>query len=203
MKKQMSVQAARLAAVHNVVYHDWDSKPDYDVIPQSVIDMGMQVADSIGVPANRGYLSGNTLPSNPQNMYGDHRSLLPGPYAHFVGATDREFIEEYGPDFIHVPNHLINSLQPPLIDGHRQPIGVDLPNNSAARVSAIAVQQRDPGVAGAPLQGPFAPAAVPQAASTGGKVDNPDNTSDAGCSWTVLLGMGVVLYAFYYSSLRA
>ncbi len=198
----MSVQAARLAAVHNVVYHDWDSKPDYDVIPQSVIDRGMQVGDAIAVPANRGYLTGSTLPSNPQNMYGDHRSLLPGPYAHFVGATDKEFIEEYGPDFIHVPNKLINSLQPVLIDGRFQPLGVDLPNNAAARVTAIAAQQRDPGVAGAPLQGPFAPSSVPQGASVRGDVDKPQNTT-RGCDWYVYAGGALILYAFYYSSLRA
>ncbi len=200
----MSVQTARLAAVHSVVYHDWDSKPDYDAIPQSVIDNGMQVADMINVPANRGFLNGNTLPSNPQNMYAAHANMLAASsYPHFVGATDKEFIEEYGPDFIHVPAHLINSLQPLLIDGHLQPIGVDLPTNPAARVSIVQAQQRDPGVAGAPLKGPFAPQTVPQAGSNAAQVDNPDKTADAGYSWAVLGGIAVVLYAFYYSSLRA
>ncbi len=198
----MSVQTARLAAVHGVVYHDWDSKPDYDAIPQSVIDMGMQVADQINMPANRGFLSGATLPSNPQNMYAAHANMLTGSYAHFVGATDKEFIEEYGPDFIHVPNRLINSLQPYLIRRDKEPLGVDLPGNPAARVSEIGAQQRDPGVAGAPLKGPFAQQVVAQGASDEPNVANPPDSSDAECNWCVYAGLAVVLYAFYYSSLR-
>lgn len=196
----MSVQAARRAAVAGTVYHDWDSKPDYDAIPQSVIDRGMQVADMINANANGNFLSGGTLPSNPQNMYAAHASVLPGPYAHFRGATDTEFIEEYGPDFIHVPNKLVNSLFPPLIDGHLQPLGVDLPNNSLARVQEINAVQRDPGVAGAPLQGPFAPGNVEQATSDGAKVDEPLSLRDECCSWWVYAGVAAILCAFYYSS---
>lgn len=194
----MSIQAARRAAVAGAVYHDWDSKPDYDAIPQAVIDRGMQVADSINMPANLGFLSGGTLPSNPQNMYAPHANVLAGPYAHFRGATDTEFIEEYGPDFIHVPNRLINSLQPGLIDGHLQPLGVDLPNNSAARVQAINAVQRDPGVAGAPLQGPFAPAAIANAESSNAQVDKPSSATNT--SWWVYAGIAAIACAFYYSA---
>lgn len=198
----MSLQTARLAAVNSVVYHGWDSKPDYDVIPQSVIDRGMQVADEINVDATAGYLSGGMLPSNPQNMYAAHNNLLDGPYAPFVGATDKEFIEEYGPDFVHVPAHLIGSLHPRIIDGHRQPLGVDLPTNSAARVSAIAAQQRDPGVAGAPLKGPFADAATPQASSMQGNVDKPQSTQQP-TSYLAIAGAALILCALYYSSQSA
>lgn len=197
----MSLQTARLAAVSGAVYHGWDSKPDYDVIPQSVIDRGMQVADEIGADATAGYLTGGMLPSNPQNMYGDHAYVLDGPYAPFVGATDKEFIEEYGPDFIHVPNRLISSLQPILISGKNQPLGVDLPNNPAARVTAINVQQRDPGVAGAPLKGPFAPAAVPQANSTRGTADKTQPSQPT--NYLAIAGAALILYAVYYSSMHA
>lgn len=199
----MSIQAARRAAVANVVYHAWDSKPDYDAIPQSVIDRGMQVADAINVPANLGFLSGATLPSNPQNMYAPHANVLAGPYMHFRGATDTEFIEEYGPDFIHVPNRLINSLQPGLIDGHLQPLGADLPNNAYARATAINAVQQNPGVAGAALTGPFAPSAVPQADSAPAVVENPRKSSDGSCSWWVYAGIGALAYALYYSSRAA
>jgi hypothetical protein len=193
----MSLQAARLAAVQSVVYHDWDSKPDYDAIPQSIIDRGMQVADEIGMVANGGYLTGAMLPSNPQNMYASHAHILDGPYAPFVGATDKEFIEEYGPDFIHVPAHLIASLQPRMIDAHRQPLGVDLPTNPAARATAIDSRQRDPGVAGAPLKGPFAPSSVPQAESSQGKALRTQPTEQ--CDWLALAGAALILCAVYYS----
>lgn len=198
----MSLQAARLAAVNSVVYHDWDSKPDYDVIPQSVIDRGMQVADSINADATAGYLTGAMLPSNPQNMYAAHGNVLDGPYAPFVGATDKEFIEEYGPDFVHVPAHLIGSLHPRIIDGHKQPLGVDLPNNAAARVTAIGAQQRDPGVAGAPLKGPFADAATPQPSSVRGSADKPAATQQP-VSYLAIAGAALILCAVYYSSQSA
>lgn len=198
----MSIQAARRAAVAGVVYHDWDSKPDYDAIPQNIIDAGMQVADAINMPANTGFLRNGTLPSNPQNMYAGHANMLTGPYAHFRGATDTEFIEEFGPDFIHVPGHLINSLHPRLIDGHLQPLGADLPNNAFARVSEINAVQPNPGVAGAPITGPFAPAAVPQAASDNGKVNKPLATSEA-TSWWVYAGAAAIACALYYSSRAA
>lgn len=197
----MSLQTARLAAVSGVVYHGWDSKPDYDVIPQSVIDRGMQVADEINVDATAGYLSGGMLPSNPQNMYAEHAGVLDGPYAPFVGATDKEFIEEYGPDFIHVPNRLISSLQPFLISGSNKPLGVDLPNNPNARVTAINAQQRDPGVAGAALKGPFAPAAVPQVTSSQGDVNKPQPSQSV--NYLAIAGAAIILYAVYYSGARS